>query len=366
MKVEDPKNVDLQADAKKIVLDHFDKSGLMNKMKAQIKFNVLQILEKQKQNIKQKVEFDYSTPLHRMNKTKEIVLACHLIKEFLQFYEMDYTFPIFENESNIRENIKKETLTTELSLQNNLNSSVNEPKPLLVQLIASYQAELKNKINQEQVANRLDESYGVKSNLVIYANNLDAQSVKSENNNPIMSPGLGHGKKQLSPINFINKSVEMKDPNTSQDSSKFNTANIDEFYSKEKQDTNINKSNNSNNSNSNLTDYKNYPLNTLNTDENKKIIKENNQNKEANNISPYQYQTNEYNTNDKYDEEFNEVILEEIEDPKIRKEENENEDSKKSITGSANNFMSSLGYDSSITNYKLEDFDHVEEVEKPL
>jgi hypothetical protein len=363
MKVEDPKNVDLQADAKKIVLDHFDKSGLKNKMKAQIKFNVLQILERQKQNIKQKVEFDYSTPLHRMNKTKEIVLACHLIKEFLQFYEMDYTFPIFENESNIRENIKKETLTTELSLQNNLNSSVNEPKPLLVQLIASYQAELKNKINQEQVTNRLDESYGVKSNLGIYANNLDAHSVKPENNNPILSPGLGHGKKQLSPINFINKSVEMKDPNTSQDSSKFNTANIDEFYSKEKQDTNIN---NSSNMNSNVTDYKNYPLNSLNTDENKKIIKEDNQNKEGSNISPYEYQTNEYNTNDKYDEEFNEVILEEIEDAKIRKEENENEDSKKSITGSANNFMSSLGYDSSITNYKLEDFDHVEEVEKPL
>jgi hypothetical protein len=360
MKVEEPRSVDLQADVKKIVLEHFDKSGLMNKMKAQIKFDVLQILEKQKQNIKQKVEFDYSTPLQRMNKSKEIVLACHLIKEFLQFYQMDYTFPIFENESNIRENIKKETLTTELSLQNNLNSSVNEPKPLLVQLIACYQSELKNKMNPDQVTNRLDESYGVKSNLGVYASNLDAHSVKPGMSDPILSPALGHGKKQLSPINFINKSVEMQEHNTSQDSSKFNTANIVEFYSKDKDE-----------GAKNLPDLKNYPMNTLNTDENKKIIKEDNKkisdnHSKENNSSAYQYQTNEYNTNDKYDEEFNEVILEEIEDPKIRKDENEYEDSKKSITGSANNYMSSLGYDSSITNYKLEDFDHVEDVEKPL
>lgn len=318
--------VDLQKEAKEVVLEEMEKMGLISTMKAQIKSSVLKILEKQKQSVKHNVEFDYMTPLNRQNKTKEILLAFHVIKEFLQFYEMEYTIPIFENESNIRENVKRETLSNELSLNyNNLISSNTESKPILVQLITAYQQELqnsKNKISKQH----LDESYGVKGH---HYSNADVILPKTE---PLSNSSLG--KKQLTPINFVNRSVDMKDPNESPNL-KFNTANITDIYSQ----------------------------NSLNTEENKNIIKQSNQQEGY----KFKLEAEEYNTNNKYDDEFNEVILEDITEGKNLNLNNARveEESGKSISVSAN-ILSSLGYDNSITNYKLEDFDHVESVEKVI
>ena len=107
--------VDLQKEAKKLVISKLEESGLIDKMKAKIKANVLKILDGQKEGMKQQLDFDYMTPLYRQNKPKEVVLLCQLIKEFMKFYEMEYTLPIFENESNIKETVKRETLLKEMN-----------------------------------------------------------------------------------------------------------------------------------------------------------------------------------------------------------------------------------------------------------
>ena len=353
--------VDLQSEDKQVVLEEMEKMGLLSKMKAQIKSNVLKILEKQKQSVKQNVEFDYMTPLNKMNKSKEILLACHLVKEFLSFYEMEYTSPVFENESNVRESVKRETLTAELSLQN-VVSSTPEPKPLLVQLIAAYQSDLLHKKNStDNLAKGLDDSYGVKGHHYPSTDANFSNLVKNDNQSSGLGSKLPTGKKQLSPITFMNKSVEIGESSSPDkvESLKFNTANITDIYSQGqgqgqgKALPNL----------SNLTNLKT-PVNIakLNSEENKNKIQHNQ------NDNQFQFHTAEYNSNNKYDDEFNEVILEEISDKKGPEEEIDMidiEDSKKSITASANNFMSSFGYDSSITNYKLDEFDHVEDVEKP-
>ena len=110
-------NIDLQQEAKDLVLSELEKNGVINFMRANIKKSILDIISHEKDNIKQKLDFDFMTPLHRLNKSKEIILVCQLIKEFLKFYEMEYTLPIFENESNVKENIIRETLLKELKLQ---------------------------------------------------------------------------------------------------------------------------------------------------------------------------------------------------------------------------------------------------------
>lgn len=360
MKISESNNtVDLQKEAKSIVLDELENQGVIARMRAQIKNSVLKVLGKQKQSVKNNIEFDYMTPLHRMNKTKEVILAYHIIKEFMQFYELDYTLPIFENETNIRENIKRETLLNELfsiSNQTNISGAQSEPKPVLIQLISNYQQEMQNKKNNmDNLSQKLDDSYGAKT--PHYSGPGDF-NIKENQNKTV-------GKKQLAPINFVNKSVDMKESSSPKDmdSLKFNTANISDIYSQQ---------NSLNNSKS-----------SLNTAENKNAIKENNilNSKAFNNETPspinndqmkFQFNSADYTTNNqpnnKYDDEFNEVILEEINEGKnaLTKGEEWGEDSKKSLTASGLNFASSMGYDSSVTNYKLEDFDHVEDVEKPI
>ena len=148
------------------------------------------------------------TPLHRLNKPKEIILVCQLIKEFLKFYELEYTLPIFENESNVKENIKRETLLKELKLEDKKDNS----KPVLLML-------LQDKLN------RKDDLFTNqnKKNIDRYelSSKSERDSINSENK-----------KLELNPTTFgsTNKSLEMADPMTA---NKFNNFNINEVYKNE-------------------------------------------------------------------------------------------------------------------------------------
>ena len=317
-------NIDLQQEAKEIVLNELEKTGLISNMRAMIKKSILEILEKQNDNTKQKLEFDYMTPLNRLNKNKELILACQLIKEFLKFYEMEYTFPIFENESNIKENIQKETLLKELKLQEN---NKDEPKPVLLQLVLER---LNNLNNNNNNADRYSGSFANYSNVYNNPNKLDDNNQTGSYNNPIVP------NKKLSPISFTNtnKSVEMNDD----PSSKFSNINISDVYKRDKEITAADILNKNSNKDNNINN-------------NKDPILSGNENVEGEFTLE-----NKLSKSDKFDEEFNEVILEE----EIDKDKKTNAQAEESISASK-----SYGYDSSVQNFNVKEFDYVEDVEKP-
>ena len=216
--MQEDNNIDLQQEAKDLVLNELEKSGVINYMRAKIKKSIIDIISNEKEATKQKLDFDFMTPLHRLNKSKELVLACQLIKEFLKFYELEYTLPIFENESNIKENVKRETLLKELKLQNKKEDST---KPVLLLL-------LMDKLNRpESLAVGLTSSKGPSER---YDLNNNFGAFRDDNTNPIIP-----NKKQLSPITFgsTNKSLDMIN-NASVESDKFNTFNISDVYKRDK------------------------------------------------------------------------------------------------------------------------------------
>jgi FGFR1 oncogene partner len=205
---DEPNSVDLQQEAKELILKELEEKGVINYMRAKIKKSIIDIISSQSEAVQQKFDFDYMTPLHRLNKPKEIVLVCQLIKEFLKFYELEYTLPIFENESNIKENIKRETLLKEVKLENQKDNS----KPVLLLLLL-------DKLNRkEELFNNQN-----KKNIDRYEMNSKSErdSVNSENK-----------KIELNPTTFgsTNKSLEMAEPMTID---KFNNFNINEVYKNE-------------------------------------------------------------------------------------------------------------------------------------
>ena len=205
---DEPNSVDLQQEAKELILKELEEKGVINYMRAKIKKSIIDIISSQSEAVQQKFDFDYMTPLHRLNKPKEIVLVCQLIKEFLKFYELEYTLPIFENESNIKENIKRETLLKEVKLENQKDNS----KPVLLLLLL-------DKLNRkEDLFNNQN-----KKNIDRYEMNSKSErdSVNSENK-----------KIELNPTTFgsTNKSLEMAEPMTVD---KFNNFNINEVYKNE-------------------------------------------------------------------------------------------------------------------------------------
>ncbi len=386
MKNEDNKNqdpnIDLQQDAKNLVLQELEKVGVINYMRANIKKSILDIIENEKDPTKQKLEFDFMTPLHRLNKSKEILITCHLIKDFLKFYELDYTFPIFENESNVKENIKRETLFKECKLKENKE----EPKPVLLQLVTEQLQKKENPLSQNYNLynqNPGNTNYNFSNYSSVYNNtNKTDNDLNNANSNPVIP-----GKIQLAPISFANRSVDINNENTS---NKFNTLNISDVYKRDK-DTNINNNinNNNDNENKNITaqDILSKGREKINYNDNENI--ENNDSgtpmikKLANAISENttvsktvtttkdgktttqttKFVIDKNNDGENYEGEFD--ISEEIDNKDKGDKGDYNEESKKSFGGSSNNNIGSFGFDSSIVDFNENDFDYIEDVDKP-
>jgi hypothetical protein len=204
---EEPNSIDLQQEAKEMILKELEEKGVINYMRAKIKKSIIDIISSQSESVQQKFDFDYMTPLHKLNKPKEIVLVCQLIKEFLKFYELEYTLPIFENESNIKENIKRETLLKELKLDDKKDNS----KPVLLLL-------LQDKLNrQEEIFNNQNKK------------NIDRYELNSKSERDSINSEIKKIELNANTFGTTNKSLEMAEPATID---KFNNFDIKEVVYK--------------------------------------------------------------------------------------------------------------------------------------
>ena len=335
--MQEDNNIDLQQEAKDLVLNELEKNGVINYMRAKIKKSILDIINNEKESTKQKLDFDFMTPLHRLNKPKEVVLVCQLIKEFLKFYEMEYTLPIFENESNVKENIKRETLLKEVKLQGKKDDS----KPVLLLL-------LQDKLNrQDNVITGLNSGKGASDRYDF--NNFGSVFNRDDNSNSSIP------NKKLAPISFTNtnKSLDMNSNNNS-DFDKFNTFNISDVYKRDKQEQP--KENNENKgkeiTSSDILGPGEKTEHKLSEDIKKEEAK-----------PPENPPINNLNKNNNDIDDFKEVILEDIETNNVKNSQEKKDVESQSFSTSN---VHSQGVDSSAGPNSLNNFDYVEEVEKKV
>ena len=335
--MQEDNNIDLQQEAKDLVLNELERNGVINYMRAKIKKSILDIINNEKENTKQKLDFDFMTPLHRLNKPKEIVLVCQLIKEFLKFYEMEYTLPIFENESNVKENIKRESLLKEVKLQGKKDDS----KPVLLLL-------LMDKLNRpENVVTGLNANKGASDRYDF--NNFGSVFNRDDNSNPAIP------NKKLAPISFgtTNKSLDMNN-NSNSDSDKFNTFNISDVYKRDKPE--MPKENNENKgkeiTSADILGPGAKSDNKLSEDIKKEEIKAKS---DANPNAGIGINKNE--------DDFKEVILEDIEANNVKNSQEKKEVESQSFSAS---LVNSQGVDSSAGPGGMNNCDYVEDAEKKV
>ena len=285
---DDNNSIDIQQEAKDIIMKELERKGVINYMRAKIKKSIIDVISHQKESFKQKLDFDFMTPLHRLNKPKEIVLVCQLIKEFLKFYELEYTLPIFENESNVKEDIKRETLLKELKLEEKKDSS----KPVLLLLL------------QDKLNNNEDRNNQIHKNIDRYDFNNSNKSEGDLSNNEA-------NRNQINPSSFgsTNKSLDMTEP---VNVNRFNTFNMNEVYKNENKNPNGNLIEDDRKNNNEVK------INIKNEKKNSDLSSEEKENYENNNIKEKE-KNNENNDNNIANDLNKEVINEEI----IEKETNE-------------------------------------------
>ncbi len=174
------------------ILGELEKNGFVGTLRASVKSQVLKALEKQPKQVKQNIEFDYLTQFHKLNKSKEVILAVHLMREFLKFFELEYTVPILENETNIRENIPRDSIMKEFHLK---ETSSSYEQPILVQILTNY---LRDFTKVENMKREESHSYGSFPNF--HGQGGDIGNNKSTDTD-ILQNNI-QSKPKLAPLNF--------------------------------------------------------------------------------------------------------------------------------------------------------------------
>ena len=129
---------------KNLMIQTLEANGILGQLRAQIRCSVFKIIDNQDEMEDPKLRG--KSALHWENPAARAVLAnqnglllAELIREYLEFYKLDYSKQIFMPETNL--NTKQATAGDDLAEKSGLDSKdLDRKKPLLLQILEKFQA----------------------------------------------------------------------------------------------------------------------------------------------------------------------------------------------------------------------------------
>ena len=186
---------------KKSLIDSLHQNGTVNILKSKVKSQLVSLMNEKNKNIKRNMDFELLTPFQKVSKSKELMLLTHLILEFMQFYEWDYTVPVFKGETNLYEVVSKETLIKD----SNLRSNYDNQSPILLQILNSFlnDKNTSKKFNDEIYKKDKEYSYSGLGLLSSFGNQ-NLNSKEKEKETPLSNIDLSNVSKtkKLTPLSF--------------------------------------------------------------------------------------------------------------------------------------------------------------------
>lgn len=128
---------------KNLVIQSLENNGALSNIRAQIRSSVFKVIDAQESNNPKKVrnmvmkvsQFHWENlKVQKLAENKDGQEYLSLIKETLQFYQMDYTLNIFNSEGNLKEDPKREDLAAKVGLRGKLP----DDKPVLFHLFQQF------------------------------------------------------------------------------------------------------------------------------------------------------------------------------------------------------------------------------------
>jgi hypothetical protein len=104
---------------KNYVIQSLETKGLLGQIRAQLRSSVFKIVDDQDQKYNMGCGLKWENPLlYQISETKGGTLHAELIREFMEFYRMDYSLSTFIPECSISpERLKKEELFAKLGVK---------------------------------------------------------------------------------------------------------------------------------------------------------------------------------------------------------------------------------------------------------
>ena len=122
---------------KQLVIRSLEAKGVLGQLRAKLRSMVFDIIDEQEAAVKQQSGFVWENPLSKkILETEEGELAAGLIREFLEFYRMDYSLGVFLPECNLsKDPLRKPDLSRRAGLD-----PADAQTPLLIQMIHRFKA----------------------------------------------------------------------------------------------------------------------------------------------------------------------------------------------------------------------------------
>ena len=137
-------------DLKNLVIQTLETNGILGQLRAQLRSCVFKVIDNQEPIEKGQSSFHWDNPhAKKILQTASGVLCAELIRDFLEFYKLDYSLSIFLPESGLKQGGNKEELIKKVGLETNEVS-----KPIMMQVLESY---LSNEKPPQGILNNLAE-----------------------------------------------------------------------------------------------------------------------------------------------------------------------------------------------------------------
>ena len=87
---------------KNLVIQSLETNGVLGQVRAQLRSCVFKVIDNQDQVEQRRSSFHWENPRAKeLRESQQSSLMAELIREFLEFYRLDYTLAIYKPETNI-------------------------------------------------------------------------------------------------------------------------------------------------------------------------------------------------------------------------------------------------------------------------
>jgi FGFR1 oncogene partner len=131
---------------KNLVIQTLETNGILGQIRAKLRSSVFKVIDNNDPQHPEKA-MHWENPLaQKVLETTESALAADLIREYLEFYRLDYTLSIMIPEANL----KQDPLDKEELIKRSDVDQPNQSEPLLIQILKERKAGVKPKAQPER------------------------------------------------------------------------------------------------------------------------------------------------------------------------------------------------------------------------
>jgi FGFR1 oncogene partner len=331
-------------DMKNLIIQSLETKGVLGQLRAKLRSAVFKIVDEQDQQFNMGCGLKWENPtLYKILETKIGTLLAEVIREFMEYFRMDYSLSIFIPECGISpERLKKDEIFGKMGLFN--NSPANEQflskmqLPLLYYIMYFFIQNLKENPNKviESIQNAQDDIEKksddiIELNIIEFLKNNgeeEQRDIPSSNRVDIPNNNINNNN------NNVNNNVNNNEKNNNNNLNKNNSNEIENLPLQQKQ-------------------KKSYEYDDINQ-QRRGLSLDNDEDENNNNLIKKK-------DSGKKEEEIAEEIAEDIDDSMQGGSGNK---ASSSQNNNSQTVSQSLGYDATVESGQLDNYNYVEQVEK--